>query len=351
MYSTPIFDGHNDTLLRLLSSQDPVATFVDGVGGGGQLDLARARRGGLKGGLFACFVPSDVPPNAGFSRTADGYEVPMPDPPSQSHARRLTDAMLAAARRLEAERPGEVAICTTVVEIRHSLEADTLALVLHLEGAEVIGEDGGGLEDLFRAGVRSIGPVWSRRNAFGCGVPFRYPGTPDIGPGLSTAGLALVRQCNALGIMLDLSHLNAAGFWDVARTSRRPLVATHSNAHAVCPKPRNLTDDQLRAVRDSGGLVGVSLSVSELRPDGENDANTSLAVVIRHMDHLLEFLGPNGVAIGSDLDGGAVFPAAIGDATGFPSLVEAMAARGYDQSLLRRICCGNWLDVLDRSWR
>ena len=349
MRPTPIFDGHNDTLLRLLSSSDPVATFGDGDGG--QLDLARARRGGLRGGLFACFVPSDVPPDAGFSLTADGYEVPMPDPPSQAHALLLTEAMLAGAHRLETERPGEVAICTTVAEIRRCLDADTLALVPHLEGAEAISEDGNGLEDLCRLGVRSVGPVWSRRNAFGCGVPFRYPGTPDIGPGLSAAGLSLVRKCNALGIMLDVSHLNAAGFWDVARTSRRPLVATHSNAHAVCPKPRNLTDDQLRAVRDSGGLVGVSLSVSELRPDGHNDADTSLAVVLRHMDHLLGFLGPTGVAIGSDLDGGAVFPAAIGDAAGLPALVEAMTEHGYDECLLRRICCENWLDVLDRSWR
>ena len=148
--------------------------------------------------------------------------------------------------------------------------------------------------------------------------------------------------------MLDVSHLNAAGFWDLTRTSRAPLVATHSNAHAVCPVPRNLTNDQLRAIRDSGGLAGVSLSVSELRPDGHNQAAMPLAIVLRHMDHLLAILGPDGVAIGSDFDG-AVIPAEVGDAAGLQRLVVAMADHGYSNDLWRRICHGNWLEMLGRS--
>lgn len=345
----PIFDGHNDTLLRLLSCADPVASFQD-CAGQGHLDLALARKGGLVGGLFACFVRPHGPRDAGFSLTADGYTVEMPDPPALPDARRITDAMIACAHRLEAELPGKVAVCRNLAEVCRSLACDTLAVVLHLEGAEAIDQDLDGLEEYYRAGVRSIGPLWSRPNRFGAGVPFRYPGTPDLGPGLSTAGLALVRACNELGVMLDLSHLNAAGFWDVARTSRRPLVATHSNAHAVCPVPRNLVDDQLRAIRDSGGLVGVSLSVSELRPDGHNKADTPMAVVLRHVDYLLEFLGPDGVAIGSDLDG-ALLPAVIGDAGGLGRLAAAMADRGYGPDLMRKLCHDNWLNMLGCSWR
>ena len=166
---------------------------------------------------------------------------------------------------------------------------------------------------------------------------------------MSAAGITLVQACDELGVMLDLSHLNAAGFWDVARTNRKPLVATHSNVHAICPVPRNLLDDQLRAIRDSGGLVGVSLSVSELRPDGHNSADTLLAVVLRHVEHLMEFLGPGGVAIGSDLDG-ALLPAEIGDAGGLGNLVAAMADWGYDPDLMRKLCHSNWLGVLGRSW-
>ena len=149
--------------------------------------------------------------------------------------------------------------------------------------------------------------------------------------------------------MLDVSHLNAAGFWDLARTSRAPLVATHSNAHALCPVPRNLTDDQLRAIRDSGGVVGVCLSVSELRPDGHNRAATPLSDVLRHMDHMLGVLGMDGVALGSDFDG-ALLPEAVGTAAGLPALVGAMAGHGYSDHLLHKLCHGNWLRVLEGSW-
>ncbi len=343
----PVFDGHNDTLLRLLGCADPVAAFERG--GGGHLDLGLAAAGGFGGGLFACFVPPEGARDVGFSLTPDGYTVEMPEPPSLAHARQRTDAMIACAHRLAAELPGRVKLCRTAAEVRGAMRDGALAMVLHLEGAEAVGPDLDGLERYHGMGVRSLGPVWSRPNHFGAGVPFRYPGTPDLGPGLTDAGFALVRACNELGVMLDVSHLNAAGFWDLARTSGAPLVATHSNAHAVCPVPRNLTDDQLRAVRDSGGVVGVSLSVSELRPDGHNQAATPLDVVLRHMDHLLDLLGPDGVALGSDFDG-ALLPEAVGDAAGLPWLVAAMAGHGYDDGLLEKICRGNWLNVLGRTW-
>ena len=347
--NTPIFDGHNDTLLRLvLSCPDPVSAFWQGMGEG-QLDLPLARKGHFAGGLFACFVRPDGPRDAGFSLTEDGYDVAMPEPPSLGYSRFRTDAMIACAHRLASDLPADLRVCRTAADIRQSIADGVIALVLHLEGAEAIGSDLNGLDRYHDAGVRSIGPLWSRSNHFGTGVPFRYPGGPDIGAGLTEAGFALVRACNDLGIMLDVSHLNAAGFWDLARTSRAPLVATHSNAHAICTVPRNLTDDQLRAIRESGGLVGISLSVSELRPDGHNDPATPLAVVLRHLDHLLDFLGPDGVAIGSDFDG-ALMPAEIGDASGLPKLVAAMAAHGYGDELLEKLCHGNWISVLERSW-
>lgn len=347
--NVPIFDGHNDTLLRLaFSCPDPVAAFQQGDGEG-HLDLKLARKGNFAGGLFACFVRPDGERDAGFSLTKDGYDVVMPEPPGLGHARLQTDAMIACAHRLASELPADIRICRTTADIRRSMADGVVALVLHLEGAEAIDGDLDGLESCYDAGVRSVGPVWSRPNRFGAGVPFRYPGDPDIGPGLTEAGFALVRRCNDLGVMLDVSHLNAAGFWDLARTTRAPLVATHSNSHAICSVPRNLTNDQLRAIRDSGGLVGISLSVSELRPDGHNDAATPLSVVLRHLDHLLEFLGPGGVAIGSDFDG-ALLPAEIGDASGMPRLMAAMAAHGYGDDLLEKLCHNNWISVLGRSW-
>ena len=195
------------------------------------------------------------------------------------------------------------------------MTAKTFAAVLHMEGCEAIDADLSALEMFYAAGLRSLGPVWSRNNIFGHGVPFNYPGDPDTGPGLTDAGKALVRECNRLGILVDLSHITEKGFWDVAKTSDQPLVASHSNVHAIAPIPRNLTDRQLDAIRESQGLVGFNFAVPMLRSDGTDQADMPLADMIRHVDHLVKKLGIDGVAIGSDFDGATV-PAEIGDAAG-----------------------------------
>src|SRR6516165_1162978 len=137
---------------------------------------------------------------------------------------------------------------------------------------------------LHAAGLRSpLGPVWSRPNAFGHGVPFLCPSSPDTGPGLTDLGKELVRRCNQFRILIDLSHINERGFWDVAAISDVPLVATHSNAHALSPHSRNLTDKQLAAIRETGGLVGANLATAFLRPDGARNADASIDLVVDHL--------------------------------------------------------------------
>jgi membrane dipeptidase len=180
-------------------------------------------------------------------------------------------------------------------------------------------------------------------------VPFRFPSSPDIGPGLTEAGTRLVAACNALRILIDLSHLNEAGFWDVARLSHAPLVATHSNAHAICAASRNLTDKQLAAIRDSGGLVGVNYAVSFLRPDGARNADTPLDTVVDHLAYMVEHLGEDGVALGSDFDG-ALIAAGIGSVSGLPALIAAMRARDFGTALIEKVCYRNWLGVLERTF-
>jgi membrane dipeptidase len=219
-----------------------------------------------------------------------------------------------------------------------------------MEGAEAIAPDLSNLEHWYARGLRSIGPVWSRANAFASGVPFRFPSTPDIGPGLTDAGRALVSACNRLGILVDLSHLNEAGFWDVAALSSAPLVATHSNAHALCPASRNLTDAQLDAIRDSGGLVGVNFAVTFLREDGIQVPDTPLSEIVRHVLYLAERMGIDHVALGSDFDG-AVVPLELGGAAGLPKLVDALRAAGFDDAAVAKITHENWLRILRATWR
>jgi membrane dipeptidase len=181
-------------------------------------------------------------------------------------------------------------------------------------------------------------------------VPFAFPHSPDTGPGLTDAGQELVRACNRLGIMIDLSHLNEQGFWDVARLSDAPLVATHSNVHALTPSTRNLTDNQLEAIKDSEGIVGLNFGVNDLREDGDNNPDVPLETLVHHLDYLVDKLGIDGVGLGTDFDGTKI-PQEIGDVTGLPKLIELLRQHGYDNASLHKLAYENWVRVLSKTWR
>jgi len=349
----PVFDGHNDTLLNLLLRRRGKGRSFFERSNTGHLDLPRALEGGFGGGFFACFAPPN--PEAGWDEesalriTNDGYEVAGSPPLDPDYARGFADAMVKLLFRLEAESGDRLKVVRTTGEIEGCLRDGTLAAILHFEGAENLGTEPGALEEFYDLGLRSLGLVWSRPNAYAGGVPFRFPGSPDTGPGLTDAGKELVRECNHLGVLIDLSHLNEKGFWDVTGLSEAPLVATHSNAHALCPTPRNLTDRQLDAIRDSDGMVGVNFAVAFLREDGRDDANTPLETVVRHVDHLVEKVGIDRVGFGSDFDGARV-PKAIGDVSGLPKLLAVLEEHGYGEDELRKLAHGNWLRVLRKTW-
>ena len=227
-----IIDGHNDVLLKLYRAGGlaQAGTFLSGRDGA--LDLPKARAGGFGGGFFAVYVPSPMDREARDAEmTNASYDLPLPEPIDWEDA--LPVVLSQAAILFELERQGALSVCRSVAEMRAALAAGRIAAIFHIEGAEGIDPDLHMLDVLHAAGLRSLGPVWSRNTIFGHGVPFRFPSGPDIGPGLTDHGIRLVRRCNQLGILIDLSHMNAAGFWDVARHSDKPLVATHSNAHAI----------------------------------------------------------------------------------------------------------------------
>lgn len=346
-----IFDGHNDAVQQILEYQEGGRDFIAGSGSGtGHLDLPRARAGGMVGGLFAMFAKAERPPENNLTRTADGYEVRLADALDAGHARGRIQAQLDALKRLVARSDGQLRWATDVAGIRAGRRDGAFVIVLHMEGAEAIDADLGGLDELYAAGLRSLGPVWSRPNIFAHGVPFAYPRSPDTGAGLTDAGKALVAACNRRGIMVDLAHLNERGFWDVAAISDAPLVSTHTCAHAVCPSTRNLTDRQLDAVRESGGLLGFNFSVGDVRPDGHRDADVPLGTIADHFCYLVDRLGEDHIAFGSDFDG-ALMPAPIGDASGFPNLIGALRDRGFDDATLDRIGFENWMRVFGQTWK
>jgi len=343
-----IFDGHNDVLLKLQLAGGRAAVGSFASGRGGDIDLPRARQAGFAGGFFALYVRSPMDRAAkARAMQAARYDLPLPAPVAQQDA--LPDVVEQVAILLDMQRAGMVQICTSTTDIRACMDSGKMAAILHMEGAEAIDADLNALDVLHAAGLRSLGPVWSRPTIFGHGVPFRYPSTGDTGPGLTDTGKALLARCNALHILFDLSHLNEAGFWDVARLSEAPLVATHSNAHAIAPHSRNLTDDQLRAIAESDGLVGLNFGVAFLRPDGQLNPDVKLDIALRHLDHLIKFLGEDRVALGSDFDG-AKMPDCLSDVTGLIDLRAAMRAHGYDEALIRKLAHENWLRVLAKTW-
>jgi membrane dipeptidase len=327
---TAVFDGHNDALGRMQTAGDPPERFLTG-GPDGHLDLPRARAGGLAGGIFAVHAPS-----------SDG------EPLDHADAATFTLGAVGRAHALAAAAGGSVRIVTTADGLDGPQDG-ALAMVLHLEGAEAIDGDLAALDSWRAAGIRSLGPVWSRPNAFGHGVPFRFPSSPDTGPGLTDAGRALVRRCAGLGIAVDLSHLNAAGFADVAALGSGPLIASHSACHALCPASRNLTDEQLREIGRSEGIVGIVFTPAFVRADGRDDPDTPLDTIVEHVRHAVEVAGVDHVGLGSDFDG-ALMPNELPDVAALPRLLDALREDGFTAAEVERIAWDNWRRVLALAW-
>ncbi len=363
----PIFDGHNDTILDLAATGRSFYERSET----GHIDRVRATDGGLAGGFFAVFVPNlDMEKDASrrvvdqIGRGLDGVPLMTEQGPTLAYAQQFTMATVAKLLRIEAGEGAPVAMdeqlgfempqnplsfVQSAAELEENIATGDFSAILHFEGAEMIDENLHALETFHAAGMRSLGIVWSRSNIFAHGVPFQYPHSPDTGPGLTDVGKELVDGCNELGIMIDLSHLNEKGFWDVAERSTAPLVATHSNAHALCPSTRNLTDKQLDAIADSDGIVGLNFNCAFLRPDGARDSNTPLSILADHLDYLVNKLGIERVALGSDFDG-AQMPNDLSDCSKLPNLVAVLRNRGYDDDALLKIGYRNWLRVLETTW-
>ncbi len=345
-----VFDGHNDVLLRLWENSrngdDPIREFIDGTQTG-HIDAPRSRKGGLAGGICAIYVPSGHHIELGKPDANGHYDTPLSPPLQRSPS--LDIAVEIAAIALRLEEAGAWKLCRNGRELDAALNSDTFAAVLHMEGCEAIDADLDALELFYAVGLRSLGPVWSRNNIFGHGVPFSYPMSPDTGPGLTEAGKRLVKACNRKGILIDLAHITEKGFWDVAGLSDQPLIASHSNAHALTPVARNLTDKQMDAIRESKGLAGLNYATTMLRADGKEDANTPMSDMVRHIDYMVERMGIDCVALGSDYDG-ATIPTEISDAAGTQNLVTALREAGYNDEELAKLCRDNWIRVLKQAW-
>ena len=343
-----IFDGHNDLLTRLWLSPaaDPVHDFIHSTLPG-HLDLKRCQEAGWMGGLFSIFLPP-------YAYVKNNHPAKLANP---AHAdftpQEIVDiccAQLALAQQLQARSGGQIQICTSLEQIQACQQNRQLAIVLHLEGAEFLAIQPELLDVFYEAGLRSIGPLWNRKSLFGDGLNASFPHSPDIGSGLTPQGKDLILACCNKYMLIDVSHMNERAFWDTLELTDQPIVATHSNAHTLCQQARNLTDRQLAAIKQSGGMVGVNFDVAFLRADGQRNTHTSLDVIVDHFDYLIDHMSEDHVGFGSDFDG-CLLPDALSDVSQIAVLIERMQQRHYSDALIEKITSKNWFTVLDKIWQ
>jgi membrane dipeptidase len=226
-------------------------------------------------------------------------------------------------------------------DITKAKEAGKVALILSMEGAEGLDGDLGALRVFYRLGLRALGITWNRRNK-------AADGTSEIrtGGGLTNFGVDVVKECNRLGILIDVAHLAPAGVADVLELSEAPIVATHANCHSLWPHPRNLTDEQLEAIAATGGVVGATAVPPFL---GEDTLHSDLSVLLDHVDYMVGVMGEDGVGLGLDFDGvGDKRTTGIEDVSHLPNITQGLAARGYSADSIRKILGGNFLRVFQQ---
>lgn len=307
-----VVDGHCDTLTALLDQQRSLGERSHH----GQLDLPRMFSGGVNVQFFAAFIS------------------PRYKDMALKRCLQLIDLF-----HLELSANKDVIeLALHAGDIRRITGAGKIAALLSVEGGESLAGDISMLRILYHLGVRSLTLTWNGRNELGDGV-----GEGEAGGGLSLFGRAVVREMNSLGMLIDVSHLNEKGFWDVAETSNQPFAATHANCRSICNHRRNLNDDQLEYLAKSGGVLGLTFV-----PDFIDENNPGLENLIRHIDYIASRFGIDCIGLGSDFDGMEGFARGLEDVTCLPNLAEALLKRGYSHDNIAGIMGGNWMRLLDR---
>ncbi len=305
-----VFDGHCDTISRLCETGETLENTT------GHWSLDKAETFTAWAQFFAAF----------------GGQRPRPGQ-SQFSTFLAQEALL---KREVAANGGDMAFCVTARDCRAAWGVGKVAAFLSVEGAELLDCDLDRLRQGWTLGVRAVNLTWNYANALS-GSNLEEPER-----GLSDQGRAFVREMNRLGVLVDVSHLSDPGFWDVARLTQAPIIASHSDARALCSHPRNLTDDQFTAIMELRGTVGLNLAAQFL------PGAPTLDDVIRVLEHFLDLGGEDTVALGGDWDGIQRAPAGVTDITAWADLYRLLEGRGYGRDLLEKLFYKNLMRVVEQ---
>lgn len=306
-----VVDLHNDIMLEVQSRKREITrrSLV------GHSDLPRFREGGVDVQVFALFV----------------------HPSEADRGRQRVSALLDAFDHLAETNRSALAPVTSVTEIRELHATGRLAVVLAVENASALDGDPAYVDVLFQRGVRMMGLTWNNSNGLADGA------LESTHSGLTPLGREVLERMQDMGMVVDVSHLSEKSFWDVLAATHGPIVATHSNAAGLTPHRRNLTDDQLRAMAERGGVVGVNFVPAFL-------GGASLAQVLEHVTYLVSLMGSGGVALGSDFDGFTGRVTGLEDVSHLPALTAALLDRSFEPETIRRILGDNALRVFGEAW-
>ncbi|MGI6574380.1 MAG: dipeptidase [bacterium] len=300
-----VWDNHCDTLIDVTLGKRKLGAKCTG----GHIDLPRLQEGGVNVQVFAIYIAS--PP---FLRQA-------------------LEFISAFYQELAANE--NLALITSVKQIPQLSTQKKIGALLSIEGGEVLEGGPGILPCLYQLGVRAMGLTWNWRNQLADGVA-----EAGTGGGLTTLGIETIKEMNRLGMVIDVSHLSPAGFWDVLAHSEMPFIASHSNARKICDHPRNLDDGQIKALAAQGGIMGINFAPDFL------GANADLNTVIDHIDYIANLTGSTDcIALGSDYDGIPATPVGLEDVSCLPNLTAGLVARGYQEADITKILGGNSLRV------
>lgn len=302
-----VFDGHCDTAVELWRKGEPL--YENNLA----VSLKRAKRLNGYAQFFAfctAWIDDGLPHTEQYRRALTAFEAQL------------------------LQNQDSAALCRSLRDAEAALQAGKTAVFLALEGAEAIGCDPGRLDEAYTQGVRMVSLVWNIEN--------ELTGSCKTGTGLSEKGKAFFRRAQALGMLVDVSHLSERGFWDMVELAEKPIVASHSNSRTVCDHVRNLTDAQFQAIVRLGGTVGLNLVGSFLSEDG----TASFDAFRRHFDHFLALGGEGHIGLGLDLDGSDELPPGFTGVEHYEALAEYLTRCGYSEQTLQNLFCDSWMEVV-----